>query len=86
MRWSEVRKDYPNMWVVIESMSSNIKDDEETIEEVSVINSYKDSKQAYLNYRQIHKQQPERNYLFASTQNEKLKVKIQYWAGVRGKA
>ena len=85
MHWSEVRKDYPDMWVVIESMKSQIENNEETIEEVSVINSYKDSKEAYLKYREIHKQQPERNYLFACTSNEQLKVKIQYWTGVRGK-
>lgn len=85
MQWSEVRKDYPNMWVVIEAMTSHVKDNEETIEEVTVVNSFKESSDAYLNYRKIHKQQPQRDYLFASTANKELKVKVQYWTGVRGK-
>ena len=85
MLWSEVRKDYPNMWVVIETLSSKVEDDIETIEEVTVVNSYDNSTAAYLNYRTMHKQAPNREYLFASTANEELKVKIQHWTGVRGK-
>ena len=85
MQWSEIRKDYPNMWVVIEALKSHVKGNEETIEEVSVVNSFEGSSDAYLNYRKIHKQEPLRNYLFASTAKEELKVKVQYWTGVRGK-
>ena len=85
MLWSDVRKDYPDMGVVIEALASHQQDDEKTIEEVTVVNSYRDSVQAYQNYRKIHKQNPQRDYLFASTANEALKVKVQYWTGVRGK-
>jgi predicted helicase len=84
MLWSEVRKDYPNMWVVVEAMKSHKEGNEKTIEEVSVVNSFKESGEAWQNYQQIHQQEPHRNYLFASTKNEELKIKVQYWAGVRG--
>ncbi|MFT4925089.1 MAG: wyosine [tRNA(Phe)-imidazoG37] synthetase (radical SAM superfamily) [Phenylobacterium sp.] len=85
MLWSEVRKDYPNMWVVVEALQSQQQDDEKTINEVTVVNSFNDSIEAYRSYRAIHKQQPQREYLLASTANEALKVKVQYWAGVGGR-
>ena len=85
MLWSEVRKDYPNMWVVVEALNSHLQDDEKTINEVTVVNSFADSIEAYRSYKTIHKQQPQREYLVASTANEALKVKVQYWAGVRGR-
>lgn len=85
MRWSEVRKDYPDCWVVVEALSSRIYDDEETIDEVTVVNSFEKSRDAYQDYLRMHKLDPQRDYLFASTVNEALKVKIQYWVGVRDK-
>ena len=83
MHWSEVRKDYPNMWVVVEAMKSHKEGYEKTIEEVSVINAFKKSAEAYMNYQEVHQKEPHRDYLFASTKNEELKVKVQYWAGIR---
>lgn len=86
MLWSDVRKDYPEHWVVVEALKSHQQDDEKTISEVTVINAYPDSTQAYRNYQTIHKQQPHRSYYVASTANKSLKVKVQYWAGVRAKS
>ncbi|NQZ11526.1 MAG: hypothetical protein HRT35_30615 [Algicola sp.] len=85
MLWSEVRKSYPNMWVVIEAMKSHKEGNEKTIEEVAVVNSFKESGDAYHNYQQVHQKEPHRNYLFASTKNEELKVQVQHWGGGSGK-
>ncbi|MCJ8271548.1 MAG: hypothetical protein MJK04_19380, partial [Psychrosphaera sp.] len=46
-------------------------------------NSFREASEAYQSYRKIHKQTPQRHYLFASTVNEELKIKIHYWAGIR---
>lgn len=83
MLWSQVRKDYPNCWVVVEALKSEKIDNEKTISEVTVINSFNDSTAAYRSYQNIHQEQPQRSYYVASTANEALKVKVQYWAGVR---
>lgn len=85
MLWSEVRKSYPNMWVVVEALKSDEQANEKTIKEVALLNAFTDSEQAYRNYTKIHKLQPQKDYVFASTVNETLKVKMLYWAGVRGK-
>ena len=86
MLWSKVRKDYPDCWVVVEALKSQQVDDEKTTSEVTVINSFIDSTEAYRSYQSIHQQEPQRSYYVASTENEALKVKVQYWAGVRAKS
>jgi hypothetical protein len=75
MLWSDVCKVYPNTWVVVEALSSHQIDDEKTIDEVMVLDSYSDSATAWSRYKQVKQLKPQ--VLIASTVNAALKVKVQ---------
>jgi hypothetical protein len=42
VKWSEVRKLYPNQFVKVKSLSSHIKDGQEIIDDIAVISSVPD--------------------------------------------
>lgn len=86
MLWSEVCKDFPNSWVVVEALSSHQVEDEKTIDEVMVLDAYPDSAKAWQRYKQVKQLKPQGDFLIASTINDALKVKVQRWVGIRGRA
>jgi hypothetical protein len=86
MLWSDVCKDFPDHWVVIEALSSHQVDDEKTIDEVMVLDAYANSADAWHHFKQVKQLKPLRDFLIASTVNEALKIKVQRWVGIRGKA
>ena len=81
MLWSEVCKDFPNSWVVVEALSSHQINDEKTVDEVMVLDVYSDSTAAWKLYKQIKQQKPKSDFLIASTVNNPLKIKIKDWVG-----
>lgn len=85
MLWSEVCKDFPNSWVIVEALSSHQVENEKTIDDVMVLDAYPDSSDAWKRYKQIKQQKPQGDFLIASTENETLKIKVQRWVGIRGK-
>jgi hypothetical protein len=46
MKWEEVRKMYPEQFVKFEIVNSHIIGDKEFIDEIAIINCYKDGKEA----------------------------------------
>ena len=62
MRWMNVRKTYPNQWLVIKP-SKRIAPNETRIDKISVLESCNDGVSAMQQYRKLHKNTVTRFYL-----------------------
>ncbi|QGQ93828.1 hypothetical protein EHS13_02350 [Paenibacillus psychroresistens] len=83
MRWEEVREQFPNEWVVCETLQSHSEGGFCFIEEVMVIDRFEDSRVAMKRYYELHQDKPLREYGFFHTSRETLQLR-EKWAGVRG--
>ncbi|MEW9673760.1 hypothetical protein [Ammoniphilus sp. 3BR4] len=85
MKWAEVRNRYPERIVLIEAIKAFSKDRVRTIEEMTVVEEYFDSKEAWIGYKNYHKQYPERELYLFHTGKENIEVIEQYFTGVRNR-
>lgn len=77
MKWEEVRKAYPNKWVVFESLKQHEKDNKVIVEDVAIIEVFDDLNAAFKFYRTLHRQDKSREFSFGNTKNETLEYKIE---------
>lgn len=84
MRWEEVKKAYPSEWVLIEAIEAKTEGDNRIVEEISIIDIFKnDSQKAMNKYVQLHKLHKEREYYVVHTDRPELDIKVLKWLGVR---
>lgn len=84
MKWSHIRKIYPNRWVLVEALTTHSDNHKRTIEEMSVISEYDDPKLAWASYKKLHLSEPTRELYIFYTGNEFIEVIEKPFTGVRG--
>jgi len=84
MQWSEIRKDYPNQWLVIEALEAHTtQDNRRQLKRIAVIERCSDGSAAMQSYRRLHQQYPDREFYFVHTSREELDIREQQWLGIR---
>jgi len=83
MKWNEVTKIYPNCLVLVEALKATSLNRVRVIEEMSVINEYKNAMEAWEGYKQYHKEEPERELYIFHTSRENIEVVEEFFSGVR---
>ena len=84
MLWEEVKKAYPNQWVIIEAIEAHTEDDKRFIEQMTVVNTfYDDNNKALLQYLQFHRKHRERELYVVHTSRPELDIIEQNWIGIR---
>jgi hypothetical protein len=78
MTWQEVRALYPDQFVKFEIIESHINDDKEYVDEVAVIKSIKDGREAMKEF--IHRKE---NQFVYSTKNKELTISLIKYVGIR---
>ena len=82
--WEDVKKNYPEQWVLIEAVNARTENDKRIVEEMGVIDSFdNDGDKAFEKYTELHKLHKEREYYIYHTTNDELKIGIKKWLGVR---
>lgn len=76
--WNEVRKLYPDQFVKFEIVESHIEGDKEYVDEIAIIKSLKDGKEAMKEF--IHRKEGQFIY---STKNDKLIIDLVKHIGIR---
>lgn len=77
MLWNEVRKTYPDRWVVFDSLKQHEEDNILYIEDIAVIEVFSDLNIAYKYYCNLHKQDKSRNLNIGDTRKEQLAFKVE---------
>ncbi|MDC3426146.1 hypothetical protein NC797_16745 [Aquibacillus sp. 3ASR75-11] len=79
MKWEEVRTIYPNQYVLLEILQSHIKGDKQYVDEVSLIRTISDPREATKEL--LH---AENGTVVYHTNNEKFVIHLRKRASVRG--
>jgi hypothetical protein len=83
MLWEEVRKSYPDKWVVFEAIEAHSDSNYRIVDDIAVIDSFDDSMKAFHRHLELHKQKPNRELYFFHNSREKLDIREKKWAGLR---
>lgn len=84
MVWSEIRKVYPNQWLVIEALEAHTTPKKQReLDRIAVIEQCADGSNALEVCHQLHKQHPLREFYFVHITREKLDIRERRWAGIR---
>ena len=76
MLWNEVRKAYPNKWIVFDSLKQHEENNKLIIEDIAIIEVFDDINKAYKYYCGLHKKDKTRLLNIGSTKDTKLKYEI----------
>jgi hypothetical protein len=79
MKWEEVRKVYPNQYVLLEILQSHIKGDKQYVDEVSLIRTISDPREATKEL--LH---AKNGTVVYHTNSEKFVIHLRKRASVRG--
>lgn len=84
MNWMEIRKAYPDQWLVIEALEAHTtSDNQRALDKLAVIDMCADGKQAMHRYRRLHQTYPQREFYFVHTSREELDIRERQWHGIR---
>lgn len=83
MKWSDVRKHFPERCVLVEAIKSETTGNEIIIEEMSVIDDFENGNLAWKEYKKLHSKNPDRELYIFHTNNKEVKVIEQPYIGVR---
>jgi hypothetical protein len=83
MKWIEVRRKYPDQWLIIEALQAHTtSESQRVLDAVKVIERCADSVNAMQSYRRLHERYPERELYFAHTSRERLDIRERVWVGI----
>ena len=83
MDWNSIRKQHPHMWLLIEATSAHSDDADRVLDDIEVIESFSNSKEAMDRYKDLHRGNPTREFYVVHTDREELNIKERKWVGIR---
>ena len=83
MKWSEVRKHYPDKVVLVEAIRAYSRENKRYIEDMTVVSCYDDTKKAWEKYKSLRSDSPTREFYIFHTSKEQIEVVEQTFTGVR---
>jgi len=83
MRWTQVRADHPDQWLVIEAIAARSEGQRRVIDRMAVVAICADGSAAMHSYRELHAVRPERELYFVHTATPALAIDERLWLGIR---
>jgi len=84
MSWDEIRKSYPDQWLIIEALAAHTTPDHRRhLDRIAVIERCVDGNAALTRYRKLHQEYPQREFYYIHTSRLELDIREQQWLGIR---
>ncbi len=83
MQWSEIRRHYPNEWLLIEAIEARSEDGQRILDDIAVVASFTDSVTAMRRYTRLHREAPQRELYVCHTERRELGIRERRWLGIR---
>jgi hypothetical protein len=83
MWWQEIRRQYPQQWLLVEAIKAHSEADKRVVDQLSVVNAFQDSTAALNSYLEMHRAYPERELYVFHTSRELLDITERKWLGIR---
>lgn len=77
MKWNEVRKTYPNKWIVFDSLNQYEENNKLIITNLAIVEVFDDINEAYKFYCKLHKEDKKRELNIGDTRKEQLSYEIE---------
>ncbi|TCP19140.1 hypothetical protein EV207_1664 [Scopulibacillus darangshiensis] len=85
MRWEDVRKAFPEQWVLVEAVQAHTnKKNVRILDEISPLDKFPNSPDAMKEYQKIHRDNPYRELYVLHTNRKEPDIIEKKWVGVRG--
>jgi hypothetical protein len=84
MKWQEIRKYYPQQWLLVEAIKAHSEANKRILEQLAVVSTFPDSVTAMESYVQLRREAPERELYVFHTSREALDITERRWLGIRG--
>ncbi len=76
MNWVDIRKTYPNQWVLVEGFKPHTtRDNKREFENLAVVETCRDGASAMKKYRKMRQAYPHREFYFIHTSHDNLEIK-----------
>lgn len=86
MTWQDIRRHFPNEWLLIEAIKADSQDGKRILKSMLVVDTFTDGTSAWKAYSQAHKSNPQRELYPVHTSKEQLEIKEHVWLRVRNAA
>jgi len=84
MQWPEIRRAYPDQWLVIEALQAHTTPgSNRDLGHIAVVESCDDGRAAMQSYRRLHQLYPGREFYFVHTSRAELDIRERAWTGIR---
>lgn len=83
MRWTEVQRNYPQCWVLVEALKAHSKNSIRIIDEIAVIDTFNDSPNAMKEYKLLHHEMPLKELYVLHTSRKDVEIPERKWLGIR---
>lgn len=83
MHWSDIRRDYPRHWLLIEALQAHSDGGHRIVDDAVVVAVYDDSQSALSAYAKLHRETPQRELYVFHTNRQELDILERNWFGVR---
>jgi hypothetical protein len=83
MQWEEIRRHYPQQWLLVEAIKAHSEADKRVLDQLSVVNTFQDSTSALKSYTNLHRAHPDREFYVFHTSREMLDITERSWLGFR---
>ncbi len=84
MIWKEIQESFPHQWLLVEAIKAHSEGGKRILDDLTVINTYPDSRTALKSYAQFRQEAPDREYVVLHTSRQTLDIKERHWLGIRG--
>ena len=84
MRWKDIRRHYPDQWLLVEAIRAHSEKDKRILDDLAVVEAFEDSDAAMRSYKGLHRESPHRELYVFDTDRENLDIEERRWLGIRG--
>lgn len=85
MKWQNVRKQFPDRWVLVEALEAESVENKREIKEMAVISDFENPKDAWAVYRKIHLEDRMRELYILHTCKDEVEVIEEKFVGLRSR-
>ena len=75
MEWSEIRRHYPQQWLLIEAIEAHSENGHRLLDDIAVLATFPDSVTAMKRYGHLQQEAPQRELYVCHTDREELEIR-----------
>ena len=84
MNWQEIRRQFPDQWLLVEALQAHSEANKRILDQLSVVAPFPDSVNAMQTYQKMHAAAPRRELYVVHSSRPAIDITERRWLGIRG--